>query len=258
MKEIGKDLLDKIQELSNLEIEEKQIKYAYFNNRIMECYNEKIKIISSDFDKQSEFFGKHLEEYITEKSKIMDKYNKEFQKIYEKRKELFVCIETEIEEIELNQKTILNNIEKIYSSRNKVLEDKNCDAKARVEQSEHVIKALIDKYEKYDSLIKECENKLEECMVATEKDFENLSKRKETALIVPKKENFFEKLFGIFFSKKKKYKKEVIGKMNTKIDEIQNANEKITREIEKQTINVISKVEEIKNNINTEFKAAVN
>ena len=152
MEEFGKELAQWIQKLSNLEINEKQIKYAIFNNKVKEFYNEKNKMITKDFDKQSEFFGKHLEEYITEKTKIMDKYNKEFQKIYYKRKEQYFSIETEIEELELNQKIVLNNIEKIYVTRTKVLKDKKCDIKAKVEQSEVVIKALIDKYEKYDAL----------------------------------------------------------------------------------------------------------
>ena len=257
MEEFGKELAQWIQKLSNLEINEKQIKYAIFNNKVKEFYNEKNKMITKDFDKQSEFFGKHLEEYITEKTKIMDKYNKEFQKIYYKRKEQYFSIETEIEELELNQKIVLNNIEKIYVTRTKVLKDKKCDIKAKVEQSEVVIKALIDKYEKYDALINECENKIDECISSIEKDFENIVRKRDVAILIPKKESIFEKLFGIFFSKKKKYKKEVIGKMNNEINEIQNSSEIILNGIEEQTINVIAKIEEIKNNINLEFKSAM-
>lgn len=257
MEEFGKELAQWIQKLSNLEINEKQIKYAIFNNKVKEFYNEKNKMITKDFDKQSEFFGKHLEEYITEKTKIMDKYNKEFQKIYYKRKEQYFSIETEIEELELNQKIVLNNIEKIYVTRTKVLKDKKCDIKAKVEQSEVVIKALIDKYEKYDALINECENKIDECISSIEKDFENVVRKRDVAILIPKKESIFEKLFGIFFSKKKKYKKEVIGKMNNEINEIQNSSEITLNGIEEQTINVIAKIEEIKNNINLEFKSAM-
>lgn len=257
MEEFGKELAQWIQKLSNLEINEKQIKYAIFNNKVKEFYNEKNKMITKDFDKQSEFFGKHLEEYITEKTKIMDKYNKEFQKIYYKRKEQYFSIETEIEELELNQKIVLNNIEKIYVTRTKVLKDKKCDIKAKVEQSEVVIKALIDKYEKYDALINECENKIDECISSIEKDFENIVRKRDVAILIPKKESIFEKLFGIFFSKKKKYKKEVIGKMNNEINEIQNSSEITLNGIEEQTINVIAKIEEIKNNINLEFKSAM-
>ena len=257
MEEFGKELAQWIQKLSNLEINEKQIKYAIFNNKVKEFYNEKNKMITKDFDKQSEFFGKHLEEYITEKTKIMDKYNKEFQKIYYKRKEQYFSIETEIEELELNQKIVLNNIEKIYVTRTKVLKDKKCDIKAKVEQSEVVIKALIDKYEKYDALINECENKIDECISSIEKDFENVVRKRDVAILIPKKESIFEKLFGIFFSKKKKYKKEVIGKMNNEINEIQNSSEMVISGIEEQTIKVIAKIEEIKNNINLEFKSAI-
>ena len=173
MEEFGKELVQRIQELSSLEINEKQIKYAIFNNKVKDFYNEKIKVITKDFDKQSDFFGKHIEEYITEKTKIMEMYNKEFEKIYYKRKEQYFSIETEIEELELNQKIVLNNIEKIYASRTKVLENKKCDIKAKVEQSEVAIKALVDKYEKYDALINECENKIDECISSVEKDFED-------------------------------------------------------------------------------------
>lgn len=257
MEEFGKELVQRIQELSSLEINEKQIKYAIFNNKVKDFYNEKIKVITKDFDKQSDFFGKHIEEYITEKTKIMEMYNKEFEKIYYKRKEQYFSIETEIEELELNQKIVLNNIEKIYASRTKVLENKKCDIKAKVEQSEVAIKALVDKYEKYDALINECENKIDECISSVEKDFENIVKKRNVALLVPKKESIFEKLFGMFFSKKKKYKKEVIGKMNNEINEIQNSSEMVISGIEEQTIKVIAKIEEIKNNINLEFKSAI-
>ena len=257
MEEFGKELVQRIQELSSLEINEKQIKYAIFNNKVKDFYNEKIKVITKDFDKQSDFFGKHIEEYITEKTKIMEMYNKEFEKIYYKRKEQYFSIETEIEELELNQKIVLNNIEKIYASRTKVLENKKCDIKAKVEQSEVAIKALVDKYEKYDALINECENKIDECISSVEKDFENIVKKRNVALLVPKKESIFEKLFGMFFSKKKKYKKEVIGKMNNETNEIQNSSEMVISGIEEQTIKVIAKIEEIKNNINLEFKSAI-
>lgn len=257
LEEFEKELSQKIKELSDLEINEKQIKYAFFNNRLLDCYNEKIKIISNNFDKQSKFFGKHLEEYIVDKTKIMSKYNKEFQKVFDKRKEQFFSIETEIEEIELNQKMILKNIEKIYFSRIKVLENGKCNKKLKVEQSENAIKALVDKYEKFDALINECENKIEECIEACEKDFENITKTGEVALVVPQKLNFFEKLFGSFFSKNKKAKKEIIGKMNNEIKEIQNSSEIVLNRIEEQTVRVIAKIEEIKNKINLEFKSAI-
>ncbi len=257
MEDIKEEMLEKIEELSNIEIQEKQIKYAIFNRKMQEAYNEKIKIIADDFDRQSESFGKHLEKYIKEKTRIIEKSGKEFRKIYEKRKEQFCGIEAEIEEIELNQKMILNNIEKIYISRSEVIKEENCNVQERVKQSEIVISALIDKYEKYDELIRGCESKIEECIDSLNKDFESIIKNKEEALIVPEKENIFKKLFGIFISKNKKNKKEIIGKIENRIDKIQSSNEIILEEIEKQTISIIAKIEEIKANINLEFKAAI-
>ena len=45
--------------------------------------------------------------------------------------------------------------------------------------------------------------------------------------------------------------------MNNEINEIQNSSEITLNGIEEQTINVIAKIEEIKNNINLEFKSAM-
>ena len=286
MENIGTSLLERIKELSDIEVQEKELKFAIFNNKIYTSYEEKIKLISDNFDEQLQYYRKK-DNYGDEKEKIISRYNEEFQKIYDKRKEQFINIINEIQEMQSNQKIALANIESVYRSRDSIFEseeykeylnnknkfeyminitknssdiekykNKLINLKNPVDSYNNKLIALVDKFEKYDGLVFECEKKLDDCIIATEEDFETLMKYRNNNLVEQKKENIFVRLFKKLFASKRKFKKEVIEKMNSEIDDIQNSNIKLLDIIENQTINLVAKIEELRYDINYEYSIA--
>ena len=286
MENIGTALLERIKELSNIELQEQLLRLAIFNNKVYSNYEEKIKIISNNFEEQLQYYGK-TDIFNDEKEKIIGRYNEEFQKIYDKRREQFINILIEIQEMQANQKIALANVESVYKSRDSIFESEEykeyLENKNKYEYIINITKnssdiekykskliklrnpldfynnklvALVDKYEKYDGLVFECEKKLDDCIIATEEDFESVMKYRNNNLVEQKKENIFVRLFKKLFSGKRKFKKEVVEKMNIEIDDIQNNNAKLLEIIESQTINLIAKIEELRYDINYEYSIA--
>lgn len=258
MEDLGQLLFEKIKELVELEVQEIELKFAIFNNRALSKYNEKVELINENFIQQSKFYGKKVEDYENEKNDIIDKYNKEFQKIYDKRRIQYINIVNEIREMQSNQKIALANIENLYSEWDSLI-----DSKEQKEGSTNLfdeinkkLLALTDKYEKYDGVILECEKKLDDCIVALEEDFNSIMKYRNNSLIVPKKENFLVKLFNKIFGGNKKFKKEVIDKMNFEIDDIQKNDSKLLEIIDSQTVLLVAKIEELRQQINLEYSTA--
>ena len=137
-----------------------------------------------------------------------------------------------------------------------MIEQKLINLKNPVDSYNNKLIALVDKFEKYDGLVFECEKKLDDCIIATEEDFETLMKYRNNNLVEQKKENIFVRLFKKLFASKRKFKKEVIEKMNSEIDDIQNSNIKLLDIIENQTINLVAKIEELRYDINYEYSIA--
>ena len=286
MENIGTSLLEQIKELSDIEVQEKELKFAIFNNKVYTVYAEKIKLISDNFEGQLQYYG-IKDNFKDEKEKIIARYNEEFQKIYDIRKEQFLNIINEIQEMQSNQKIALANIESLYRRRDEVFDSEEyqeyIEKKNKYEYIINISKngsniekyekrlvklrnpldsynnkllALVDKFEKYDGLIFECEKKLDECLIATNDDFESVLKYRNNSLVEKKKENIFTKIFKKLFSGNKKFKKEVIEKMNNEIDDIQKSNVTLLEIIDRQTINLVAKIEELRYDINFEYNIA--
>ena len=230
MENIGTALLERIKELSNIELQEQLLRLAIFNNKVYSNYEEKIKIISNNFEEQLQYYGK-TDIFNDDKEKIIGRYNEEFQKIYDKRREQFINILIEIQEMQANQKIALANVESVYKSRDSIFESEEykeyLENKNKYEYIINITKnssdiekykskliklrnpldfynnklvALVDKYEKYDGLVFECEKKLDDCIIATEEDFESVMKYRNNNLVEQKKENIIIRLFKKFCS----------------------------------------------------------
>ena len=122
------------------------------------------------------------------------------------------------------------------------------------------LSAIVNKYAGYDEIIKECENKLSECILASKNDFDRITKYRNTALQVSKKgnfiTNFFRKILGKF-GKGTKLEKEVFQKMQTELLDIEKDNLVSANTINSQTISLVAKIEELRETMNTEFKLAI-
>ena len=124
MENIEKKLMQVIEDFSNIEVLELEFKFAKFNQELKKIYDEKIKFIEDNLDNQIKFYGKNIEDCKSEKEKILSKYTIEFQKIYDQRKEQFLNIQAEIQEMQSNQKIALANFKKVIENKNAFLKSK--------------------------------------------------------------------------------------------------------------------------------------
>ena len=219
MKDLGSKLAVYIKELSEIEVLEIEILFAKFNNILKQYYEEKIKAIEENIDEQILFFGKKIEDYETEKSRIISKYTDEFQKIYDQRKEQYYNIIAEIQEAQANQKIALTNFTTVTNSIKN--NSSNMYDKKQV--------ALIEKYNNYDVIINEFIKKLDECIDNSINDFNEIVKYRNSNLDTIKKSNIIVNLIHKImnkFSSKSKIEKEVIQKMESELLEIENNDNK--------------------------------
>ena len=71
MENLGVMLFNAVKELSDIEVQEKELKFAIFNNRAVANYEKRIKVIVDNFANQSAYYGKQVNDFIDEEiSKI--------------------------------------------------------------------------------------------------------------------------------------------------------------------------------------------
>ncbi len=292
MENLGTRLMTQIRDLSELEVQKLEIQIAKFNKEISSYYETKISTIEENIDSQIEYYGKNVSDHENEKNRILDKYKKEFQKIYDIRKEQFFNIQVEIQELQANQKIAFANFKKVADDR-KAFEESSkyseyilkrqeleniinstvnkeefekysellANLKDPLETYTSKLEALVNKYAGYDEIILECEAKLTDCILSAKKDFDEIAKYRNTNVAILENGNFITNLINKILSRfagKSKFEKDVIQKMESELVEVEKSNLEITNAINEQTIYLVAKIEELRDVINSEFNIAIN
>ena len=292
MENLGTRLMTQIRDLSELEVQKLEIQIAKFNKEISSYYETKISTIEENIDSQIEYYGKNVSDHENEKNRILDKYKKEFQKIYDIRKEQFFNIQDEIQELQANQKIAFANFKKVADDR-KAFEESSkyseyilkrqeleniinstvnkeefekysellANLKDPLETYTSKLEALVNKYAGYDEIILECEAKLTDCILSAKKDFDEIAKYRNTNVAILENGNFITNLINKILSRfagKSKFEKDVIQKMESELVEVEKSNLEITNAINEQTIYLVAKIEELRDVINSEFNIAIN
>lgn len=291
MENIDERLMQEIQELGNIEFQYSMLLFSKFNRVLDESYKSKIEAIEKNIDSQIEYYGKTVDEYRNKKDEIVNKYKNEFQRIYNQRKEQFVNIEVEINEIQANQKIAIANFKKIIEDKNKFLKTSQydeylkkkkrykhivdttlnhaefdkyekllADLRDPLEMYQVKLEAVVNKYNGYTELIEQCEAKLLECIDAAQAEFEEIVKYRNVNLAKISKENIISKLINKILNKflgTSKLEKEVIGKMQAELVNVEKSNNEIIDVIGTQTIAIVAKIEEVRDVLNQEFKVAI-
>ncbi len=292
MENVGTKLMTQIRDLSELEVQKLEIQIAKFNKEISEYYETKISTIEENIDSQIKYYGKNISDHIEEKDRILNKYKAEFQKNYDKRKEQFFNIQVEIQELQANQKIAFANFKKVAEDRTSFLESsKYVEYISKKQEFQRVVnstvnreefekysallenlkdpldnytsklEALINKYAGYDEIILECEAKLTDCILATKKDFDEITKYRNSDVAVVEGVNFITNLINKILNKfagKAKFEKDVIQKMESELIKVEQNNIAISDSINEQTIYLVAKIEELRDIINSEFNLATN
>lgn len=290
MESVEKRLMQSIKEMTELEVQELELRFGKFNSELKESYNSKINAIEENLDNQIVFYGKTIEECKEEKKSILERYTAEFQKIYDLRKEQYFNIQIEIQEMQANQKIALANFKKVVDERRRYIGSeefaeymkKKQEMKSIVENTlkheeldrysklleeltnplefyQKKLVALVVKFDGYKALIEECENKLDECINSSKNDFDEIVRFRNNSLAIKKGNpvmSFISKFLNKF-SGNKKFEKDVIQKMDEELKSIEEANNNSINIINSQTLDLISKIEEVRETLNVEFKTAI-
>lgn len=291
MEEFGTKLLNVMNDFMELEILKSQILYAKFQNTLKEDYDIKIKSVEENFLGKARLYGKSVADCENEKNSIVGKYKVEFQKIYDSRREQYINLQNEIQEMVANKMVVIANFKQIAVNKQEFIKsDKYVEYINKKKKYQNIIDttlnseeynkhfklleelknpldiydkkfiSLATKFDNYDEAIIQCEKKLEECIEAAKGDFNEIMKFIDTSLELAKKENIFSKIINKILnslSKDSKFKNNVIQKMENDIINIQKDNEEIVKLIENQTIGLIATIEEVRANINAEFNVAI-
>lgn len=291
MENSGSKLMNIVNDFSELAIIKSQLLYAKFQNTLKEDYEQKMKSVENDFLGKAQLYGKSADNCINEKNAILAKYEAEFQKIYDSRREQYINIQNEIQEMTANKVIAIANFKQIAKTKEEFLKTNGYNEYLSKKQKfEHIIEttlvhaefdeytklleeledplevynkkyiALATKFDNYDEAIFECEKKLEECITAGKEDFNQIVKHIDTSLMVAKKPNVFSSLINKILNaltKGSKFEKNVVQKMENDILNIQKENESNIASIESQTIGLIAAIEEVRDNINNEFKVSM-
>lgn len=291
MENIEKKLMQIIEGFSNIEVLEFEFEFARFNLELKKIYEEKIKFIEDNLDNQIKFYGKNIEDCKSEKEKILSKYTIEFQKIYNQRKEQFFNIQVEIQEMQSNQKIAIANFKTVIDNKKVFLKSSEYlkylkqkqeyqnvidttlksaefekytklleEMKDPFEEYSKKLEALVQRYDGYQILIEECEKKLMECLSETKKDFDRITKYRNESLAIKNNTNIIAKFITSLLNKimrNSKFEKEVVQKMEKELLDIKENNNMIIETINSQTISLIAVIGNVREELNKEFKLAI-
>lgn len=287
----GAKLANIVDEITEIEILKAQLSYAKFQNSLKESYDEKIKAIENNFLGKANFYGKSELDCVNEKNSIISKYDAKFQQIYDSRRLQYINIQNEIQELTANELIVIANFKQIAVNKSEFIKteayQEYLNKKANFENKvattlnheefdkytklleelqdpldiyQKKLVALATKYDNYDATVIECNKKLDECIEGALGDFEEITRYVDNSLAVSNKENIIMKFVNKILNKITKgsgFNKNVVEKMENELSALDKDITESVEIIDEQTINIVAAIEEIRENINAEFKAAM-
>lgn len=167
MGEKNKDLAIKIEELNKSEQDNIKVIVMLYLKNINQIKKNKLSLLRNYFLNQLEFYGQNLAKYQIKLDEISKKYEEYIDTVIDSYNELFVNIQLELQETELNQKIAVLNLVKCCNIKEKILSDcSSCSfvKEYELKKYETKIKEFLEKKEQYDNNIIKCEENLKKCL----------------------------------------------------------------------------------------------
>lgn len=245
-----------------------------------------MELIENSLKGQATVYGVNYENYKDRIKGILSNYNKEVEKITEEYEFQFVNLQLELRENLANQKIALVNAKKIsdtksefvktdtykeyLNTRNKLVGSLNNSLnKLEYDKCYNMIENLVDpaeiynqkkksalnKYDIYASLVKSCEEKIDDCMNETFSEIDKIIKENiETSLVIENENvvmKIVNKVVNIFLGKSK-FENE-IKLVETNINNLYLNCDKRVDEIRSKTIELVAKIQAEKENLNVQM-----
>ncbi len=251
-KEPNAILMDKLEELSELEIKKSKVLAVIFQKTTREIMSKKMQSLKSNFREQAEFYGQKWEDYDAIYQEIAKRYEEQLSKVLEKYHESFVNMYLELQEAECNQKIAMTNLKKSYEIKQEILKSANFD---KIEEFERKIKACLQKKDNYDEIIEECEKELEKCTTNLESQMNALFADKLNQIAL-KEEGAFAKLIQKLknmFSGKTKFKTYVIEPIDVELEMRDSKLPDIINDMHQDIVRFVAKIKQAKAQTNEIF-----
>ncbi len=264
-----------------------KIQLCRFNAVAKSIYKEKMKMLNNDIDAKMQLYGLESSEVEEFKSHMNEKYDAEFQRIYDNRKGQFKDLLVEIGELEAIKSISLVNYLKMTKDRSDYMKSNECILyNSEKEDIENIIKAsegdqkrafidklnaledplykydrkctaLLNRYNNCNSVIEEINAQFNDCIKAMSDDFDEVLKV-DTSLEKISKEkfgmNFIKKLlFKLLKLGKNRFRADVVPEFEKNIKEVNSRNSNMEEIIDIQTKNILYKIDNMKDAINSRY-----
>lgn len=264
-----------------------KIQLCRFNAVAKGIYKKKMKMLNDDIDAKMQLYGLESSEVEEFKSHMNEKYDAEFQRIYDNRKGQFKDLLVEIGELEAIKSISLVNYLKMTKDRSDYMKSNECILyNSEKEDIENIIKAsegdqkrafidklnaledplykydrkctaLLNRYNNCNSVIEEINAQFNDCIKAMSDDFDEVLKV-DTSLEKISKEkfgmNFIKKLlFKLLKLGKNRFRADVVPEFEKNIKEVNSRNSDMEEIIDIQTKNILYKIDNMKDAINNRY-----
>lgn len=229
-KSLGTKIADSIKEICDLEALKLQLSSCLFDKNLDKRINESVSSIEDNFKQVALSYGVKYDNYSDKIEKVKAKFLTKANDLKNEYEFQFMNLQLELRELLANQKVALVNAKKCLDYK-KEKQDKDQISAYDSEKEKYLKKYIL-----YNSLIKDCENKIQNCMEEAYNEIERvIGNVFEVSLAVNKKNAIskcISKITNIFSGK---------SKFEGKLNEIENKTSYLEEEI-------VSKIEQIKEN----------
>ncbi len=251
-KELNAVLMDKLAELSKLEIKKSKVLAVIFQKKMQQILEHKMQSLEANFKEQAEFYGQDLEDYESTYQEIRGRYQVQLSGILNKYNELFINLYLELQEAECNQKIAITNLKKSYDTKQQIPKRTNVEL---IEEYDRKMNACFQKKVNYDIIIQECQNELEKSIQNMEHQIDTLFEDKLNKISL-KEESALAKLIQKIknmFSGKTKFNTYVIEPIHVELEMMDNKLPELIGRLQEQTILAVAKMKQAKAQTNQIF-----
>lgn len=283
MKSLGERLVSKINEISEVESVLIQLSSAIYLKTVDDKISEGINSIKENFISASKAYGISESVYMEKLNSIINEFNLEIEKIREEYEIQYVNLQLELQETMANQQIAIVNAKKMVDLKKEFMQSEkyieyvkvrdnlknNLENALKKEEYDKYSKLLadlsdplelynikressIEKYYEFNSLIKECESKMEKSLELLVAEIDKIIDSVVEKSLTVKKESVFSKIFSKIiniFSGKSNFEKKV-KVYESAITSLKEESTTKLESIREKTIDFLAEIKVMKEDLN--------
>ena len=244
-KSLGIRLSDCIGENCDLEAVKIQLLCCLFSKKINYQINQGVNSIEVSLKSGANVYGIKYDDYQNKIETIKSKYLTQAESIGKEYEFQFVNLQMELRELFANQEVSLVNAKRCLDMQ------KEQSNKEKITAYRNNKEKYLKKFYLYNSLINDCETKIQDCMVKAVEEIEKMTNEMSETSMIVKQENIFTKLINKItniFSGKSKFENK-LSEFENKADNLEFNNNLKIEEIKNNTIELVADILAKKDNL---------